>query len=229
MTKASAFAAIIFDMDGLVLDTESGYCQAWQQAAKHMGFELSEPFCQSLSGLHGKQITEKLQTQSSEDLDINAFMATASSLWRAHVQSHGIAVKAGFHELLAFIQQQNIPFALATNSRRDNALECLSLAGLQQQFPLIISRDDVVHGKPDPAIFLTAAAQLNTPIHQCLILEDSHVGILAAHRAGAVTVLIPSSPPITAATLPYCNHIMDDLHAVLAFLTGLQPNQSITP
>jgi beta-phosphoglucomutase len=105
---------------------------------------------------------------------------------------------------------------LATNSPAINAYECLEVAGIKDVFPTIITRDDVQHGKPAPDIFLKAAGLLKVPISQCLVLEDSHAGIVAASRAGAFSVFVPSTEPIDPLTVDLCDVMMVDLaHALI--------------
>ena len=215
MLNTLNFSAVIFDMDGLVLDTEATYFIAWQQAAVQLGYRLSDEFCESLSGLNGDDVKQKLLAECGADFDLSYFKQTASSVWRNHVNQNGIEVKRGFNELLAFISQQSLPYCLATNSRAINALECLELAGLSNVFSTIISRDEVTHGKPAPDIFLKAAESLQVPIQQCLVLEDSHAGVVAAKLAGAFTVFIPSTLSIDPLTLELCDVMMSDLGNVL--------------
>jgi HAD superfamily hydrolase (TIGR01509 family) len=218
MLSSRHFSAVIFDMDGLVLDTEATYFIAWQQAAANLGYHLPDAFCYSLSGHNGQSIKEKLLVQCGEDFDLQAFNQTATKLWRNHINTHGIAVKHGFHDLLAFVIEQQLPYCLATNSRAANALECLELAGLTDIFSTIISRDDVQHSKPAPDIFLTAANRLQVSIQQCLILEDSHTGIIAAKLAGGCAVYIPSDAPINPLTVNHCDAMYPDLQQVLESL-----------
>jgi len=216
--KLSDFSAVIFDMDGLVLDTETTYCVAWQQAAKTMGYALSESFCRSLSGLHYKDIELKLMASRGADFNLQAFNYLSGIFWREHVYAHGINIKHGFTELLEYIVQQQIPYCLATNSRAVNAYECLELAGIKAVFSTIITRDDVQHGKPAPDIFLKAAELLQAPIHQCLVLEDSHAGIVAASSAGAFSVFVPSTEPVDPLTVELCDVMMIDLANTLMAL-----------
>jgi len=218
MLESADFNAVIFDMDGLVLDTESTYHSAWQQAASAMGYELSDVFCRSLSGLNGADITRLLIELCGPDFDLTLFNRTAAHIWRDTVGKQGIKIKYGFSELLDFIIRQQIPYCLATNSRADNARECLMLGGIADAFPMIISRDDVQSGKPEPDIFLKAAESLQVPISRCLILEDSHAGILAASRAGAKSVFIPSCLPVDPLTVELCDWMLSDLAQVLSCL-----------
>lgn len=211
MFKLTDFAAVIFDMDGLVLDTESTYIVAWQQAADAMGYHLSEEFCRSLSGLHYQDIEPKLLEYCGAGFDLATFNRLSGDYWRAYVNARGINIKHGFTGLLDALIRRKVPYCLATNSRTLNALECLELAGIGGVFSLIVSRDHVPCGKPEPDIFLTAAALLQVDIKRCLVLEDSHAGIVAASRAGAVSVFIPSVAQIDPRTLELCDLTVNDL------------------
>jgi len=205
------FSAVIFDMDGLVLDTESTYSIAWQQAASAMGYELSDDFCLSLSGLHYPDIELKLLAYCGAEFNLQTFNRLSGDCWRDHVNVHGISIKYGFAGLLSLLNRQKTPYCLATNSRTANALECLELAGIKDVFSIIVSRDHVQHGKPEPDIFLKAAELMQVDISRCLVLEDSHAGIVAASRAGAVSVFIPSKTPVDSLTVELCDLMMDDL------------------
>jgi len=198
-------------MDGLVLDTESAYFIAWQQAANAMGYEFSDDFCLSLSGLHYNDIEPKLIEYCGAEFNLQTFKRLSGDFWRDHVDVHGIKIKHGFSELLALLIRQKIPYCLATNSRAANALECLELAGIKDVFSTIIARDHVQHGKPEPDIFLKAAEVLQVDISRCLVLEDSHAGIAAASRAGAVSVFIPSIAQADPLTVELCDLMVSDL------------------
>lgn len=213
--KLTDFSAVIFDMDGLVLDTEITYCFAKQQAGYVLGYEFSEQFWMSMSGLHQKDIEQKLLACCGTDFDLAAFNDTANDIWHDYVVANGINTRHGFFQLLDFIVEQSIPYCLATNSNAVNAVKCLKFAGIQDIFPIIVTRDDVRHGKPEPDIFLTAASKLNVDITRCLVLEDSHTGILAASRAGAYSVLVPSVSPVDPLTLSLCDVMIGDLERVL--------------
>lgn len=205
MTDLPHFSAVIFDLDGLVLDTESTYFAAWQHAATQMGYEGSEPFWQSLSGLHAAAIEQHLHHHFGPLFNYPYFTALSGQRWQAIVEQQGIVIKAGFLQVLALLEAQKIPFALATNSPLSNARECLALAKLPDVFSLITAREQVEHGKPAPDIFFKTAVQLQTPIHECLVLEDSYAGVLGATRAGAPVIYIPSNPINPAAsTLATC-------------------------
>lgn len=216
MLKPLNFSAVIFDMDGLVLDTESTYRLAWRQAASAMGYEFPELFLTALSGLQSLDVEREFRIHCGGDFDFNHFKRLSADCWRSHVNANGIKVKHGFVLLLEFLIRENIPYCLATNSGAANALECLDLAGLYNVFSLIVTRDQVQQGKPAPDIFIKAAESLRVPIGRCLVLEDSHAGIEAASRAGAVPVWIPSSPPVDGLTAGLCELMVNDLEQLLA-------------
>jgi len=209
--KLADFSAVIFDMDGLVLDTESAYFIAWQQAANAMGYEFSDDFCLSLSGLHYNDIEPKLIEYCGAEFNLQAFNRLSGDCWRDHVDVHGIRIKHGFSELLELLIRQKIPYCLATNSRMINARECLELAGIKEVFSTIIARDQVRQGKPEPDIFLKAAEALQVDIGRCLVLEDSHAGIVAASKAGAVSVFIPSTEQVDPLAVELCDLTVSDL------------------
>lgn len=200
MTELRDFAAVIFDLDGLVLDTESRYCAAWQQAAAQLGYTGTDTFWTSLSGLHGTAVTTQMQAALGDRFNPTTFAGLSAQCWRNIVEQQGITVKPGFQELLSILKARQIPFALATNSPRLQALECLALAGLQNVFTIVVSPEQVPAAKPAPDLFLAAAQQLCIPINHCLVLEDSYTGVLSAHQAGAQVIYIPSQPVNPLAT-----------------------------
>lgn len=211
MIKLADFAAVIFDMDGLVLDTESTYIIAWKQAASAMGYGFSDDFCRSLSGLHYTDVEMKLIEYCGAEFNLQTFNRLSGDFWREHVAVHGIKIKHGFSGLLELLIRQQIPYCLATNSLAVNVLECLELAGIEEVFSIIVTRDHVQNGKPEPDIFLKAAELLQVDISRCLVVEDSHAGIVAASRAGAVSVFIPSTAQVDLQTIELCDLMVSDL------------------
>lgn len=219
MIKISDFSAVIFDMDGLVIDTEITYSFAKQQAADLMGHDLPDHYWLSFSGMHQQQIHQKLLTDLGPNFDFLEFNQSSEHIWRDFVDTNGIQVKPGFKQLIDFIQMNQIPFCLATNSNTINAEYCLERAGLADIFRLIISRDDVLHGKPEPDIFLKAADKLNVICDKTMVLEDSPTGVVAATRAGAFTVFVPSTLPADPVSLSLCNVTMPSLQDLLEALS----------
>ena len=218
MHRFSEISAVIFDMDGLVLDTETTYFQAWQKASIIMGYDLSYDFFKSLSGMHYQNIQAKLLEACGADFDLNAFHSIGGAIWRDKIYEVGIQLKRGVIELLDYLIEHDIPYGLATNSLRVNALECLKLGWLSEHFSIIVTRDDVVKGKPDPEMFLKVSDVLNISIDRCLVLEDSVTGIEAASLSGALSVYIPSSEHIDPIAVHKCDFLFKDLLDVISAL-----------
>jgi HAD superfamily hydrolase (TIGR01509 family) len=216
--KIPDFTAIILDMDGLILDTEKTYTIAWRNALNTLGFQFCDDFWATLIGLSYQGVEEKISESCGSGFHVQKFRTLSADYWRRYVQNHGIAIQEGFHELFKVIKEFEIPYCLATNSLEANARECLQLAGIVELFPVLITRDDVHKGKPEPDIFLKAAEALAVDIKRCLVVEDSHAGIVAASRAGAFAVLIPSIIPVDTQTAASANLILNDLRQLAAII-----------
>lgn len=188
------FDAVIFDLDGLVLDTEPTYTHAWKQAATEFGVRIDDEFCHELFGRHADDVMRALAEKIGGHFDRPRFQERATTYWRAHIAAHGIAKMTGLDPLLDVLQERGIPYALATNSDGPYAKECLQLSATLGRFPVMVTRDQVQQGKPAPDLFLEAARRLQTPPGRCIILEDSETGLLAAGKAGALPVLVSNRP-----------------------------------
>lgn len=184
------FSAVILDMDGLVLDSETTYCAAWRRAAADAGHDLRDGFLESLFGRHADDVVQALAGELGPRFDRGEFFRAAERYWFEHIEAHGIPRMAGVEAVLAHLREASIPFALATNSDGPYARLCLKHGGLDEAFPVLVTRDQVALGKPEPDVFLEAARRLGVDPAACLVLEDSETGLLAARAAGTLPVLI---------------------------------------
>lgn len=217
MPFPSPIRAVLLDMDGTILDTETIYVGSMFAALKDMGFHLSEPLIHAMIGLPGKQCMDLLHGEFGTRFDQKAF----SPIYVAHRterMKNGIPLKPGTLELLDTIDRLGLPVAVATSSHRRNAEENLGATGILPRFAALLTRDDVEDAKPHPALFLKAAAALGMPPAACLAVEDSHVGVRAAHAAGTMAVMVPDMLPPTEEIRGLCLHVVPDLHAVRALL-----------
>lgn len=215
-------AAIIFDLDGLVLDSEASYFAAWRLAAAEMGHILNESFCAGLSGLPGGEVYTLLQQECGDDFDAEQFAKLSRQCWYRHLYQHPISIKPGLFTLLDLISQLKLPYALATNSRRQDAEFCLRNSGLDDVFTIIVCRDDVEHAKPAPDIVLKTADALGVAVSACLVLEDSPTGVAAAKSAGAHCIFVPSILPVDVQASRMADQVLADLGQVADFVSATQ-------
>lgn len=183
--------AILFDMDGLVLDTEKLYTRFWQEAANALGYPMTKEQALGMRSLNRGAGLAKMESYFGPGVDYDAIRAKRIALMDAFVEEAGIAVKPGIQDLLAFVKEKGIATAIATSSPLERTKQYLTKVGLQDSFDKLISGYMVEKGKPEPDIYLYAAKELSLEPSDCMVLEDSPAGILAAHRAGCVPVMIP--------------------------------------
>lgn len=187
--------AVIFDMDGLMLDTEPSYKIAWQRAGIECGFPISEELYFDLIGRTRVDGENILYREFGPGFPVDAFRA-ACGRCEAAVFAAGLPPKkAGLDELLALLDANRIPRAVATSTERHLAEGQLGGLGMSDLFSVLATGDEVRNGKPAPDLFLLAAARLGIEPSGCLVLEDSAAGVTAAHRAGMQVYLIPDLKP----------------------------------
>ena len=214
-----AFRAVVMDMDGLALDTEATYCEAWRAAAAALGFQLTEPFCQGLFGRHADDVHSALAEACGEGFELPRFFALAEEFWHAHLRANGVAKMPALDRFLGLLRQRELPYALATNSDAPYAREVLERAGARDLFPVVVTRDEVARGKPAPDLFLEGARRLGAEPGECLGLEDSLVGLQACRRAGLIPILIPSRAA-SAVQPPAGTWVMPSLGALADCIEG---------
>ena len=209
--------AVVFDMDGLLVDTEQVVFEAMTAVAKDSGQEMPFELFKRLVGLPGNASDLIVLEHFGADFDIGA--------WRAGVAHHfqdiaaaGIALKAGVVELLDVLDARGLPRAVATSSTRNAVDHSLGQHGLVDRFDVIISRELQDHHKPHPDPFLKAAAAIGVDPADCLALEDSHNGVRAAAAAGMMTIMVPDLLDPTEEMHELAVHIAEDLHEVRALL-----------
>jgi HAD superfamily hydrolase (TIGR01509 family) len=204
--------AVVFDMDGLMLDTEPLYKAAWQQALSELGHELDDASYLRFVGRSTEDCENDLGAQLGHAFPLETFRRRWPVLWRTCADEQGIATKAGLRELIAFVRSENLALALATSS--DSSFTELSLgrANLLESFDVVVTGDQVTHPKPAPDIYLEAARRLGVHPRHCVALEDSDAGILAASRAGMVPLLVPDLKKPTEEAIEAAFRVLGSLH-----------------
>jgi HAD superfamily hydrolase (TIGR01509 family) len=203
--------AVVFDMDGLMLDTEPIYKIAWQAASAELGYVIDDALYATFVGRRTEDCERDLVERFGSGFPLDPFRARWPQLWRAEVAAHGIQKKPGLLDLLTLLETNNVAMAVATSTEADDAAFTLRSTGLDTWFQVIVTGDQVAHGKPAPDIYLEAARRLQAEPARCLAFEDSEAGILAASRAGMVPLLIPDGAPASPTAAKAAFRILQSL------------------
>lgn len=204
--------AVIFDMDGVLFDTERLYVQAWRVAATKMGLRDMEPTIRACIGLTAVDTRRWFAAHHPADFPCEEYLTTARACFFEALERDGLPIKPGAPELLHWLRQQAIPVALATSSRAASAERHLAAAGWRDGvFDAIITGDRVDHGKPAPDIYRLACDTLGVSPQNALAVEDSYNGLRAAHAAGMKPVMVPDLLPPSAEITPLLFRCFDSL------------------
>ncbi len=187
--------AVIFDMDGLILDTEKLLVRFWVQAANEMGFPMTREQALYLRSLHRSFAIPYLKEQFGEGFDYLAVRGRRMELMRDFLSHDTLELKPGVVELLDFLSAREIRSAVCTATDYERAKDYLSQVGIFGRFDAIICATMVEKGKPCPDVYLYAAEQLGLEPRECMALEDSPNGVRSAAGAGCVTVMVPDLTP----------------------------------
>lgn len=210
----------VFDMDGLMTDTEKLYLRYWKEAAADFGYDMQNEHVYAIRSLARKYSIPKLKSFFGEDFPTEEVRARRTELINAHIEKYGIDVKKGLFELLDYLSSKGIKLAVATATPRERALHCLEKIDALRYFDAVICGDMIESGKPDPDIYLTAARELGLPPEQCAAFEDSPNGIKAAHSAGCHAIMIPDMTQPDEETIPLLSAVYDDLEQAIAYFEG---------
>jgi len=192
-------AAFIFDMDGLLLDTERLSSAALHAGAADLGLTLPSDIFMEMIGRRGPDIRARLADRVGAQDTADRLIERADEHYEAFL-ARGVPVKEGAVELLAWLESRGRPCAVATSTRTAKAERKLAAAGLRPFFRAVIGGDQVEHGKPAPDVYLRAAAALGVAPAHCAVFEDSDPGLRAAHAAGARVLWVPDLGPVSPAT-----------------------------
>ncbi|WP_040214066.1 HAD family hydrolase [Clostridium polynesiense] len=182
---------VIFDMDGLMLDTERLAIDASLRAAKEKGYEVKKEYLIETIGCNEKDSLVIMKGHLGQDFPWEEVRTHTRKLFEEALDREGVPLKEGLIDLLDFIDEKGIAKVVATSTSRNRAEKLLASAGILDRFDDMICGDEVEKGKPEPEIFLKACKKANAAPEESIILEDSINGLLAASRAGIRCVLIP--------------------------------------
>ena len=185
------YRAVLFDMDGLIIDTEKHYQKAWIQAAKEFGFDMTtkeQLYLRSCSKKYAEPIMKEF---FGPDFDYDIVRNRRKEIMEEDLGRLGIEKKPYADEILDFLKEKGIKRALVTATPEKRAREYLKKIKLEDKFDKKICADMVKNGKPDPDVYLFACEKLNEAPSLCLALEDSPNGVCSANRAGVDVIMVP--------------------------------------
>jgi len=189
--------AVIFDWDGVVVDSSAHHERSWEVVAAKRGLPLPADHFKRGFGKKNNMIIPDLGW-ATEPAEVDALAHEKEEIYRSLVREKGIEPLPGVRELLAALREKKVPCAIASSTERPNLDLPLDLMGLRGFFQVIVSGEEVLHGKPDPSIFLLAAERLGIAPADCVVIEDALVGIEAAKRAGMPVLAVATTNPLEA-------------------------------
>ena len=184
--------AIIFDMDGLMIDSERVTFECYQEILKGMNLTMDEEFYKTLLGKPLKGIYQRFYDVYGNDFPIEDVIKDVHALMAKRFETEGVPIKTGLKSLLEYLKENNYKTIVATSSNRDRVDTILSQAQITDYFDDSICGDEVTKGKPNPEVFLKSCQKLGVNVDEAIVLEDSEAGIQASYDAGIKVICIPN-------------------------------------
>lgn len=214
--------AVIFDMDGILIDTEKYLYQCWKQAALEAGFALTEEQLLSFRSLAVEFAKPKFRGWFGEAFDYAAIRERRKELMNAHLEQYGVEKKPGVDALLRWLTENGYKKAVATACDMERTKKYLTEIGVFRKFDQIVCAPDVPHGKPAPDVYLHACEKIGEKPENCVALEDSDNGALSAHRAGCKVILVKDLAGPLPETRKFLSGTAENLEEVIPLLKKLE-------
>ena len=213
--------AIIFDMDGLMIDSERVTFECYQERLKDMNLTMDEEFYKTLLGKPIKGIYQRFYDVYGNDFPIENVIQDVHQLMAERFETEGVPVKKGLVELLHYLKDNNYKTIVATSSNRDRVDKILAQAKITEFFDDSICGDEVTKGKPNPEVFLKSCQKLGVNVDEAIVLEDSETGIQASYDANIKVICIPDMKYPEKQYEEKTFKILKDLTEVTAYLKSL--------
>ncbi len=194
---------VLFDLDGVILDTEKLYNRFWREALAKLGYNMSFEEALGLRSLNRAGTTKYLNELFNADINYDVVHELRVDLMEAYINENGVDLKPGVVELLDYLNSNNIPCAITTSSPLPRVKKYLALHNIENRFNYLCSAHDVKHGKPAPDIYLYGAECLGLDPKDCIAVEDSKTGMEAAFRAGTMSIIVPDLDEPDSETLGF--------------------------
>ena len=182
---------VIFDMDGVIFDTERVYLETWTEVFEKYGYNMTREIYTSVMGIGRKNVMNTFKSIYGDDLPIDNMYKEKDEILYRKIEKGEIPTKDGVEEVLKFLKENNYNIALATSAKRNRVDKHLNDSNLKGIFDVIVCGDEVKKSKPNPEIFLYVANKLNINRKNCIVIEDSLSGVKAGNNAGMLVVNIP--------------------------------------
>ena len=208
---------IVFDMDGILFDTEHLALKSWLHTGKLLNLNVTEEIVRKTIGYNAEMTWQILKNEVG-DFDQKKARLIRSEYISSYISENGVPQKKGLIEILEFLSEAQIRLAVATSTARKNAEFYLKSAGIFSFFDSILCSDQIEKPKPAPDIYLKSCKQLGVDPVLCLAIEDSYAGITAAYRAKMKPIMIPDILPPNDAMHEMAYTILPDLLALKEFI-----------
>lgn len=213
--------AVIFDMDGLMIDSERVTFEGYQHIMGKMGLTITEDFYITLLGKPKKGIFQRFYDVYGDDFPIETVIDQVHAYMAERFETEGVPVKKGLLPLLKYLKENGYKTIVATSSNRERVDSILSIAGITEYFDDSICGDEVAHGKPHPEVFLKSCEKLGVGTEEAIVLEDSEAGIQASYAAGVKVICVPDMKQPEAEYAEKTYRILNDLDEVREFIAGM--------
>ena len=205
---------IIFDMDGVIFDTERCYHECAAMAGDKVGLEGVDEVAFECIGVTEEETARKMRARYGDDAPLEEFAREMRRIFMDRYEENGLPMKEGVVELLEFLKQRGAKIAVASSTKRDVVEMELRDAGLIEYFDVIVGGDMAQASKPAPDVFLLAAEKLGVDIQDCIVIEDSFNGVRAARTAGATVFMVPDMLEPTDEIRALTDRVFDSLMEV---------------
>ena len=214
--------AVIFDLDGTLLDTEKLLFRYWREAAAFYGYDMTAEQALTLRSLTHKLVQPLFTEWFGEDCDYRVLREKRLELMQAHIDKYGVDVKNGARELLGYLGDNGYMRAVATATDTERAGKLLKKVGLDGLFDRIVCASMVEWGKPKPDIYIYTAKQLGLEPSECIAVEDSPNGVISAHDAGCFTIMVPDMTQPDEKLNTYISAVCGDFSEIIKLIEGSQ-------
>lgn len=216
--------AVVFDMDGVLFDTERLCRDCWYEVAKEDGIPNMPDVYALCIGVNAQATERIVYDHYGEDFPYPEYCKRTSEMYNRYVREKGVPVKDGVYETLEELSKAGLSLAVASSTRREKVMRHLESTGILKYFAAVVGGDTVTHSKPDPEIFLKACEALGVAPEQAIAVEDSHNGIRAAHAAGMKAVMVPDLLPVTDEMRELADCVAEDLNDACAWMLRTAQN-----